>query len=294
MDFVQAAAYFDRQEFDSYNFTTEAWELNTFKGQLKRSDDFITIWNRPTRKRMLYTAANVTIPSPVIRVPSTQEVYMVAHSFGDSHANSHYRTLRALHQSAGTALQYRKTPVENAGIKGWAVESLIATTFADTELRSVNEGQEAQLLNYGSFFVFTPSNTSLRRHDSLLLNGTRYYVIETYVDSGMICARATTTPDERVNFQYISIGNPVYNTATQSVSSTDTTYNTTGKITPLLMSEIKNSDITKARIRVQLLESFISYTPKVGDKVAYLSTTYTVEIVQRDAGLEEWVLQACL
>lgn len=294
MDFAQVAAYFDNQDFDTYNFTSDTWDAATFQGQLKRADDFISIWNRPTRKRLLYTALGVTIPSAVIRVPSTAEVFMTGHASGDSHANTNYRTLRTLHQAEGTAVQYRKTPVVNSGIKGWAVEATVDNTFADVELRSVNENQDMQLLNYGSFFMFMPSNTVLLKHDSVLLDGKRYYVLESYKDSGLVCARVTTTPDERVDFVYRSVSVYAYNPATQTAGKTYVDYNTTAKVRALSTEELKGSEISKDIIEVLILESFISYVPKLDDLIVYLGQTYTVTKVSRDPGLEEWRLLATL
>ena len=62
----------------------------------------------------------------------------------------------------------------------------------------------------------------------------------------------------------------------------------------MIVQDLKNSDVVRDRVQVMIIDTFISYTPKIGDKVAYLGTTYTVEIVQRDAGLEEWILMASL
>ena len=294
MDFAQAAAFFDCQNFDHYDFNTSSWVENSFTGQIRRADDFTSIWNRPTRKRMMFTAPSVTIPSSVVRVSNTLEIYLVAHGFSDTHANSSYRVLTALHQSAGSTVHNRKTPVEVLGVKGWATESLVANTFSDVELRSVNESQESRLLNYGNYFIFTPSDTDLRRHDTLVLDGTAYYILESYKDSGMVCARATIEPDERVDFVYVAKGTEVYDTSTQTTSSVDVLYNTTGKIKPLMSQDLKNSDVIKDRVQVMLLESYISYEPKVNDLVRYLGKDYSVDMVQRDAGLEEWTLLASL
>lgn len=292
MDFQQTAKFFDQQNFDRYNFTTSSWNLNAFKGQLKRGDEFVTIWNRPTRKRMLYVASGVST-GEVIRVPHTGEVFMVGHASGDVHANVHYRSLVGLHQSAGVAVQRRKTPVESLGVKGWAAETVVKTTFGDVELRSVNEGQEAQLINYGNYFMFLPVNTVLHRHDTVTLNSVVYYVLEVYPDSGLMCARVSAQPDERVNFVYTSVAAQTYNTASQTVTAgADTNYNVTGKVVPLVFEDLKNSDVFRNRVKVMILTSFISFTPKMLDKLTYLGVTYTVEVVQRDAGLEEWQILA--
>ena len=240
MDITQGAKFFDRQSFDSYNFSTSSWQLSVIKGQLKSSDKFVSIWNRPTRKRMLYSAPGQLQEATVIRVPSTQEIFMVGTSQKDSISNRAYREITGLHEISGFAQVLRKTPVVVSNIKGWAVESLVRTSFADVELRSVNESQDKELINYGHFFLFMPSDEPLKRHDSVRVYDTKtlttqtYYVLEVYLDSGYKCARVTVKPDERINFTYISVGEQEYDDATQQVSSTDVTYNVTGKISPIL------------------------------------------------------------
>lgn len=294
MDITQAAKYFDRQKFDAYNFGASAWVLAAFTGQLKSADTFVSIWNRPTRKRMLYTAPDQVPTSTVIRVPTTGEIFMVGTSQKDSIMDTSYRVVCGLHRVAGVAQVNRKTPVEVAGVKGWAVNALVRNSFGDVELRSVNESQDRELTNYGHFFLFMPSDEALQRHDTVTLNGATYYVLEVYPDSGYITARVTANPDERVDFTYTSKGVETYNPATQSVSSADTLYNVTGKITPVSSEDVPNSEILKERVNVMLLESFISFEPKVADKLTYLGKTYTVEKVERNAILSEWYLVACL
>ncbi len=292
MDFRQVARYFDRQYFDVYNFSTSAWQLNAFKGQLKLGDTFVSIWNRPTRKRMLYCAPGSVPTGSVIRVGNTGDIFMVGTGQGDTHDNSHYRQIYGLHHSSGTAAVNRKIPVVTLGIRGWAADTLIQNTFADVELRSVNEGQTTELTNYGHYFMFMPSDCPVQKHDTVGLNGVTYYVLETYLDSGYRTCRVTESPDERVNFVYTSKGAQSYDTSTQTVSSTDTNYNVTGKITLTGAEDIQNSQIEKNKIRVMLLDSFISFAPKVQDKLTYLGTLYTVAKVSRDPLLKEWYLEA--
>lgn len=294
MDITKAAKFFDRQDFDSYDFGSESWSLAAFRGQLKSSDTFVSIWNRPTRKRMLYCAPGQTPDSTVIRVPTTGEVFMVGTAQKDSIINAAYRNVIGLHAARNVAQVWRKTPVVNVGVRGWAVNALVRNSFADIELRSVNETQDQELVNYGHFFMFMPSDENLQRHDTVILDGVTYYVLEVYPDSGYTAARCTSHPDERVDFVYKSKGVDTYNPATQAVSSTDVNYNVTGKITPMLSEDVSNQDILKEYVRVMLLDGFISFVPKVQDKLTYLGKTYTVEKVERNAILSEWYLTACL
>lgn len=293
MDMVQAARFFDLQNFDTYNFTSASWQLNAFQGQLKLADVFVSIWNRPTRKRMLYCNPDSLPNSTVVRVPNTQEIFLLGTGQADTHANAHYREVYGLHRSAGVAVLNRKTPVEVLGVRGWAVDATVQTTFGDVELRSVNENQDAELINYGHFFMFLPSNCPVVKHDTVTINGVVYYVLETYTDSGYSCCRVTSSPDERVNFTYTSKGVQAYNTATQTTSGSDTTYNVTGKVTPMLVEDIKDLDIQKDHIKLMLVDSFISFDPKVQDTLTFDGKTYTVERVQRDSLLQEWYLVAC-
>lgn len=292
MDFAQVAKYFDRQNFDVYNFTTAAWQLNVFKGQIKLADTFVSIWNRPTRKRMLYCSPGSTPTGSVIRLSNTGEIFLVGTGQGDTHANTHYRQVYGLHRTAGTAQHNRKTPTVTLGVKGWAVDALIQNTFADVELRSVNEGQKTELTNYGHYFMFLPSDSTVQRHDTIVLNGSTYFVLETYPDSGYKGCRVTISPDERIDFVYVSKGAQSYNTATQTVSSIDTSYHVTGRVTPVAAEDMQNTEIQKSRVRVMLLDSFISFAPKVQDKLTAVGKTYTVYKVERDVLLKEWYLDA--
>jgi hypothetical protein len=243
---------------------------------------------------MLYCAPGQMPTSSIVRVPSTGEIFLVGTPHQDSIQNTAYRAVLSVHSSAGSATVVRKIPAVTLGIKGWAVDTLIRNTFADVELRSVNESQQATLLNYGNYFLFMPHDEPLQRHDVVTLNAISYYVLEVYKDSGFTSARVTAHPDERVNFTYTSVGAQTYNTSTQTVTSSNTTYNVTGKIVPEISQEIVNSEVITEALKVMLLDSFISFVPKVGDLINYLNKTYTVFKVERNSILSEWNLEASL
>lgn len=293
MDIVRAARAFDKQVFDEYNYTTSSWELATFTGQYKLADVFLSIYNRPGRKRMLYCAPDQLPTKTVIRVPSTGEIFMVGNVQQDSYQNTAYRAVVGLHHSAvGPASVSRLTPAVTLGIKGWATSSLVRNTFADAEMRSVNERQDEELVNYGHYFLFLPSDEDLRRHDTVTIGSQVFYVLETYIDSGIIYARATIRPEERVNFVYTSVTSESHNVSTQVTSETTVTYNTTGKVVPLAAEDIPNSEVLSQWLRLMVLDSFISYTPKVNDRVTYLGEVFTIQKVERDSILDEWYLTA--
>lgn len=288
MDIAQAAAYFDLQQFDAYNFGTSSWDLAAFEGQLKLADSFVSIWNRPTRKRMIYTAPGNEPTSTVVRVPQTGNTYLVGTGHADVHDGFHYRTVTSVHECRPATVS-RLVPAVVSGVKGWAEEEVVRATFADAELRSVNEGQEKELTNYGHYFLFLPAEEPVQRHDVVTLGGVKHYVLEVYVDSGYTCARTTVRPDERVNFEYVSKGAVSYSTANQTVSSSDTTYKVTGKRVPEDTTDF--SGTPQASVKLMLLESMISFSPKPGDSFTLEGKTYRVASVRQDSILREWYVK---
>ena len=292
MDLAEAATFFDTQSFDAYDFDEETWVNSAFTGQLRIADSFVSIWNRPTRKRMLFCAPGEEPTSSVIRLPSTGDIFMVGTLHADSMIETAYRKTYGLHQVAGTAVINRLIPDEDYGIKGWAVNTEIQSTFGDVELRSVDENLDSKISHYGNYFMFLPSDADLQRNDTVSLNLTTYYVVEAYIDSGLTCARVTSNPEERTNFTYTSKGSVTYNTATQTTTSSDTVYNVTGRVVPKVVSEKDNTSIVRNRIRIMVQTSFISFTPKPYDVVTFESKSYKVESVERNAVKDEWYIEA--
>lgn len=292
MDLVQTAAFFDLQSFDEFNFGTSSWDLSTFQGQLKLADKFVAIWNRPTRNRMIYVAPGNEPASSVVRVSNTGDILMLKTPQRDTHDNAHYRTVIGGHLAAGVAVVKRLLPVGPPENPGWAVEATVLTSFGDIELRSVNENQDRELLNYGHFFLFMPADSGLQDHDTVELLGKEYYVLETYKDSGLDAARVTSKPDERVNMVYTSVGGETYDPNTGENVSTVTNYNVTGKITVRKIEEQENSDIPRTVIEVMIRKPFIGLVPKIGDRISFLGMTYTINAVGENSLRDEWVLGA--
>ena len=178
MEFSAVAKKFDTVSFDAYDFVSGFWNSNQLKGQLKEADDFVTIYNRVTRKRMLHTAPQEVIGSSVIRVSTTQEIYMVGTPQSDILHEAAYRQINGLHKPSGPAVHRRLTPVEVLGVSQWATNATIRNTFADYELRSVDENQNTKIDNFGQFFLFCPGDESLQRQDTVEVDGQVFFVID--------------------------------------------------------------------------------------------------------------------
>lgn len=291
MDMFAGAAYFDRQQFDCYNFGSSSWDLAVFKGQLKTTNTNVSPLNRSTRIRMLYCTPASRPNSPVIRVPQSSEILLVGNDETDVHANVQYRVVINLHKATGAAVIHRL----DAGIAGsrtWATNTLVQNTFADQELRDVNTSQANTVFNYGEFTLFLPNNAPLQRHDTVTLNGYTYYVYEVYPDSGFLSARVSIRPDERVNFTYSKIGAQTYDSNTATISAAKTNYNVTAKLSLQADQEVNDSEVYAKTARVLIQANFIDFQPALNDQIGYLGKVYKVVDVQRDANLLEWHLIA--
>lgn len=289
MDIFQAARYFDIQNFDYFDFTNRVWVLAAFKGQLKKTDTFTEIWNRPTRKRLLTCAPDQEPQSPVIRVPESGETFMVGASHKDVF-DGYYRFIAGLHKIKGQAIVRRRAPAGPSNDPGYAVETVVIDTFGDNELRSADENQDREIEHYGSYFLFLPINTTLNRDDSVEIDGIRYFVLESYVDSGLMCARATSQPDDRINAIYVSLGAETYDTNTQQSTRTPTSYQVTGRVKPLHSERAHDENVLATELSFLIRKSWIGIEPKIDDKLTIGSKTSRITNVAQNSLLDEWYL----
>lgn len=292
MDLHQTAKFFDYEKFDKFDFVTSTWVPQAFTAQLKKADVFVSIWNRPTRKRMMYTAPDQEPGADgyVVRTPGGL-VMMVGNRHPDEFKGP-YRSVFGLHYTAGTAEIHRLAPTGGSGNPGWATEALIQTTWADTELRSADTNHEMNIEHYGNFFLFMPRNAPIQRDDRILLNGTSFQIEETYLDTGLMCARCTNKPDERRNFVYRSYTGDSFNGSSGDVSQTYTNYNVTGRVRPRNQQQIGAEPIIIDDIYVMIRKSWIGVSPKVLDQIQILGKTFKVKKVGQNALLDEWYIEA--
>jgi hypothetical protein len=289
MDIFQTARYFDIQAFDVYDFGTGLWLERSVSGQLKKTDTFTEIWNRPTRKRLLTCAPGEEPSSPLLRVPETGEIFMVGASHKDVW-DGYYRFVAGLHLVQGTAVVHRRAPAGPSNDPGWAVDTVIANTFGDAELRSASENQDNSIEHYGSYFLFLPINTSLNRDDTVVIGSRSYFVLEYYIDSGLISARATTEPDDRINVTYVSLGAETYDSTTQQNTVAETSYNVTGRVKPLEEKRSDDENVLETKLKFMIRKSWIGVEPKIDDRITIGGKTSRVSNVAQNALLDEWYL----
>lgn len=287
MDLFQAAKYFDLQRFENYDFTTNAWAGTYFEGQLKKSDTFQTIYHRPTRKRMLYCVPGQTPASTVVRVETTGEQFIVGALQEDSHQNTHYRNVYALHKPRGIATITRLAPTGPSNDPGWAIQTTVETMFVDLEMRSVNENEDDTLTHRGHFFATLPFNSLLQRSDLITLDGEPYYVLERYIDSNMVAARVAQHRDPRENFVYWRHGPDGYSGGV--VTPGGTNYNVSGRVGETTVGEV-SGDIAATAIKVIIPTAWIGFEPGIDDKITVAGREYRIRRIIRDVLEDEWNL----
>ena len=76
MELNSISGYFDDVTLDVLK-ADGTWSMNRLKGQLKLADDFISIFNRPTRRRMLVLtpAQHKRLNGTVVRIQEADEVF---------------------------------------------------------------------------------------------------------------------------------------------------------------------------------------------------------------------------
>lgn len=289
MDLVMAARFFDLEEFENYDFVTETWGTE-FLGQQKRADQFLSIYHRPTRKRMLYVDGVDNKPtSSVIRVKSTQEIFMVGSIQPDIIDNEHYRSVYSLTKPNGPAMVYRKSPVGPSNDPGWAIADLVEKTFADVELRTMTEQEDSSLLHHGHVIVTLPTDSAVEPLDTIYIGGLlgqEYYILERYVDSNLVNARAVARQDEFSDMVYKHYTGQSY--ANQQVVKNFTSYNVTGRARQVAKEELQDG-ITSDSYKVFFKASwFPTIVPTLNDEIVIGGTPYQVKKYLKDPLTTEW------
>ncbi len=287
MDFRQLARYFDRQDLENYDFVNQRW-VNRFKGQLKVSDKFQTIFHRPTRKRMLYCTPNSAPTSTVVRVVGSNTVYFVGALQDDHYENNNYRSVYALHKALGSCVITRKAPAGPVEDPGWLVASEIEpATFSDYEFRSLNENQESQEIHRGHYFLVFPTGTDITKQDVVTVGGLDFFILDTYIDSQLILARAAQQSDPRKDLVYKSFVSESYSSA--SVAKTYTDYNVTGRIVESKSSD-SYSNVDLHNFKIYIKSDHIGVVPKLDDSVVIDGLTHDVTSISRDFLEDHWDL----
>lgn len=224
------------EKMEAWDPANNRWLPNSFLGRIDLTDRFLSNFNKPTRRRMLFTAHDVVFPpSLTIRHPGTKDVYLLGTKRTDARDGNPYVALTILQLvtelpggTSGLATITRKVvqgPPENPG---WLVDTVFAKSYIDTEFLSSTEEEATTDLRIERYNAYLPLNVQPQEWDFITLHGTKYRVLDTFADSGFFALRIDHEQDFRSNFILHVEGKRTMNPLTDEWESTPTSYNVTG------------------------------------------------------------------
>jgi len=291
VDIRQAAAYFNDTRFDVYDFDTLNWGSENFRGNLKYAIESFSINNLSARKRMLFVEPDAEV-SPVFRISDNGAVFMLEGPQPDYIANTQYQKVYNVHEALGVATINRRAPAGLFSDPGWAVDSMVESTFGDYTFQRVTTDQDDQVNQYGLYTVFLPSNSGAIDHDSVTVGGKTFFLLEVYTDQGLICGRTTGRPDARVDLVYHSMGAAVYDPNTLTTVRSDTPFNVTAQIDPVKLDEITGGTVVHDAIKVLIDKTWIGVMPKLNDEIVWSGKRYRVTGITSNSLQDQWELMA--
>lgn len=227
------------EPMEAWDEATQSFVPDAFVGRVDLTDRFLSNFNKPLRRRMLYTRHGTQFPpSRTFRHPGTQQVYLLGQTRSDALDGKPYVDLTVCHLvtdepfgSSGLATIYRKAPTGPADNPGWLVEQELTKAFVDLEFRTSANEAETFEVKVENFFAFLPAHIKCEEWDFLELHGKRYRVVDTFADSGLSGLRVDEELDPRLNFVLHVEGDKAYNRATHQWDLVTAEFNVTGVLT---------------------------------------------------------------
>lgn len=284
-----------KEKFDSYDDATEAFLPEQFAGRIDLTDRFLSIYNRPTRKRVLFTAPDTELPeSGVMRHPMTGEVYIVGSPRQDARwdveGGSPYVKLSMLHlvtptgTTAGIASHKRRVM---GSTQDWLTTTVLGNEYMDVEFRTSSSEKDVELGQIENYFAWLPPKTVVDTHDTLTLNDVDYLVIDVYEEMGMCALRVAKRPDPRMDL-LIHRTTKIFNNDTFEYEITTVAEKVTGLIPKHTEGSAWGSG-TSAVINIEA--EHILFKPEVDMEVTVGGRKLTIQSVFLQAGETQWRLE---
>lgn len=173
-------------------------------------DQFLSNFNRPTRRRMMRCAPEFELPpSLTIQDMGTGNIFLIGEPRTDQIRGIPYVSSYLLHLvtpvpggSAGLAEVIRKEPKGPKEDPGWLQPSLVAYTYMDVEVAAVVHETQVEEVYENSVLIFMPRSVVVQRFDLIYIHDRRYRVSTMYADSGLHIAKCFEEDDDRVDVIY--------------------------------------------------------------------------------------------
>ncbi len=260
------------------------------------TDRFLSNFNRPTRKRMLYSPYELDLSSvEVIRHKISLEIYLVGVSRRDSFQSKETVQLTICHlatpaESSGLCEIFTPSVKGSGDDLGWIVIEKAGETYLDLELRSTSKEPGSKEVEIGNYYGFAERTANIRKGDVVALSGTAFVVSEVSMDSGLKALRLEHKDFNFVDFTIsFSTGRdfdanfkPVDSQVTRRVSGVLGTLHDSDEATP------DQSDYFEVYVR----KEHIGFIPKPDMKLNYQGKTYTVTSVNVEEYGNSYIIKA--
>lgn len=225
-------------------------------GDLATVDRFLSNFNRPLQRRALHIDPTQDLPdSGVIRVESTQEIYLISEPRDDASDNKSYDRMCVLHHVSGHSsgyvevFNYEEDINKPATTRAEYVKTSIGKVYLSLEYYSSKKSENSDEYYEGKFLVFSPMNTPLKKDGVFTLNGKQYKILQTYVDSSYSCALSLEQADDMESLTYYEIGTgSSYDVTTGSLTFNETQYKFSGSVD---YDEVKEGGVVSLTVYVK-------------------------------------------
>lgn len=289
------------EEMEAWDPATETWLPAAFIGRIDLTDRFLSNFNKPTRRRMLFARVDEVFPeSRTFRHPGTHDVYLLGTTRKDARGGKEYLGLTILQLvtdlpggSSGLATITRKVvqgPPENPG---WLVDTVFAKSYIDTEFLSSSEEEGTTDLRIERYNAYLPLQVQPQEWDFITLHNVKYRVLDTFADSGFFALRIDHEGDYRSDFVLHVGGKRTMNNTTHEYEGGQSTYNVTGVMEKEVEAALWASDTNTYRT-VYFEEEHLPFGIDVRGKDVWLELNGVkkqVKSVETQSGNRQYTLR---
>lgn len=287
------------ESVQAFDPATGAFTPLDFAVRVSVTDQFLSNFNRPLRRRMIHYPLDSAVPeSLTIRVDNTGDVYLLGQAREDSDFTGAYHVMAVGHlvtdegpgSSSGLATHHRYTVDGPADDPGWATQKQIGQTYMDLEFRSSLNEADITESRIESFVAFFPRTLEMEVHDTFSFKGKEYRVTDIYADSGFLMARVNEEPNYYVDLVIKAQGERDYDEEQLRWVTTNREYNVTAHLTSEhdYLTWASDADDT---LNLSVDERHIGFRPKAGMEVVWEGRSRTVRHVYYYRGERQYKLR---
>lgn len=288
-----------KESLDGWDKDSKDFIPNSFSGRIALTDRFLTIYNRPTRKRQLYIKPDEPMPdSGVFRHPSSGDIYMIGQERQDARydveGGNTYVKLVMCHLvtpkfegSSGLAKLWRRVPKGPANDPGWLVNELIEENYLDIEFRTSAAEVGVYDSKVENFYAWMPISVFTKQWDFLELNGMTYRVVDTFTDIGLRGLRLDRESDPRIDVTITTTEERKYNKELHRYEGGSSTFNIT-VIIPEQQEFAHWGSSNSSTIQVVVESDHIGFVPKEDMIITYEGRERVIRRVSTDANLQQY------